>query len=499
MTLSPHLIGELFEAVQRRGVFEDSKTFVDTVPLDDPETIRRRFRERRTDADFDLDTFVHRHFAVDDDRDRPDLLADRTMEEHVRLLWGHLTYDPGEHSGSSLISLSDAYVIPGGRFRELYYWDSYFTAEGLAVSDRYDLIEGVLDNFASLVDRFGFVPTANREYYTSRSQPPLFYRTVDVLARERGVDGVRPYLDSLALEHRFWMDGEDEIDPWSAHRRTVRLDDAVLNRYWDDLAAPRKEAYREDVAVADMADRPHTDVYRNVRAACESGWDFSSRWFEPGEGIESVHTTELVPVDLNAFLFGMERRLAVWFAETGHPGAAAEYEDRAAKRRRALDQRCWDADRGFYFDFRWTTRERTDRWTLAAVAPLFVGAASTEQAAAVAERLRGRFLAEGGLTTTLTESGEQWDRPNGWAPLHWMAVVGLERYGHGDLAAEVADRWLATNRTQFERSGKMLEKYDVRDPTAEAGGGEYELQDGFGWTNGVALALIDRYSRNRTR
>lgn len=126
-------------------------------------------------------------------------------------------------------------------------------------------------------------------------------------------------------------------------------------------------------------------MYRNVRPACESGWDFGSRWFEPGEGIESVHTTELVPVDLNTFLFGMERRLAVWFAGTGHPGAAAEHEARAAKRRRALDRRCWDADRGCYFDYRWTTRKRTDRWALTAVAPLFVGAASIEQA--VTERL----------------------------------------------------------------------------------------------------------------
>jgi len=492
MTRAPQLDGDLFEAVQRRAVFEDSKTFVDTVPLSDPAEIRRRFSERRGDAEFDLDTFVRRHFAVDREYEPPDLPADRTMAEHVRHLWDHLTYDPGDHSGSSLIPLSDAYVTPGGRFRECYYWDSYFTAEGLAVSGRHDLIESVADNFAALVDRYGFVPTANREYYTSRSQPPLFYRTVDVLARERGEAAARPYLDALTTEHAFWMDREDERDPWSAGRRTVRLDDAVLNRYWDDVAEPREEAYREDVALAERADRPAERLYRDVRAACESGWDFSSRWFDPGDGMERIHTTEYVPVDLNAVLYGFERTLSDWFAATDSERAAA-YEDRAARRREAVERYCWDPERAFYFDYRWTTRTPSATWSLAGVVPLFTGLASPERADAVAGTLRERFLREGGLPATLTETGEQWDAPNGWAPLHWMAVEGLERYGHEDLAREVAERWLATNRAQFEHTGRMLEKYDVRDPETPAGGGEYELQHGFGWTNGVALALLDRY------
>jgi alpha,alpha-trehalase len=496
----PQIRGDLFEAVQRNRVFDDSKTFVDSVPTSSPETILRRFRDRRGEPDFDLRTFVERQFALPDDGvDDAVETGARTMRAHVDEMWDHLTCEPVDpDDGESLISLPHPYVVPGGRFRETYYWDSYFAAEGLAASGRLDVVEGMARNFASLVDRLGFVSNGNRCYYTTRSQFPLFCRLVNILVRERGIDAAAPYLHSLECEREFWMRGRSDLtEPSSSVRRTVLVDDgAVLNRYWDGQARPRPESYHEDVSLAESVPPDRRErLYRDVRAACESGWDFSSRWLADGESLSTIRTTELVPVDLNAALYDLESTLAEWSGHHGDAEAAESYRDAARQRAVAVDARCWDDDAGFYFDYCWSEGERTDVWSLAGVTPLFFELASDRQAAAVGKNLRDRFLAEGGLPTTLRKTGKQWDRPNGWAPLHWFAVVGLRRYGHDDLAREIARRWLRLNASVFARTGKMMEKYNVANAELRTAVGEYPLQDGFGWTNGVVVVLAELFDR----
>ncbi len=485
----PQLAGELFEAVQANGTFDDSKTFVDAVPDLTPEEIRERFERGRDGPDFDTGRFVSESFTLPED---PITSADPSrvsMERYVDALWKHLIRDPSEErEWSTLLPVPRRYVIPGGRFRESYYWDTYFTATGLAVTGRIDLVADLAENYAALVDRYGCVPNGNRIYYASRSNPPMFCHLLDILENERGTDAIRPYLPKLRREYEFWTDGAEEVtEDEPAYRRVVRTEEGVLNRYWDDRAAPREESYREDVELAEAAGREDRRLYRDVRAACESGWDFSSRWLDGG--LKTIRTTELLPVDLNALCYAMESKLARWERTFGSSENARRYARAARERRRAVDRYCWDEEAGFYFDHCWTEGERTDAWSLAAVVPLFCGMASEEQASAVAATLEERFLHPGGLVTTLTESGEQWDYPNGWAPLHWMAVIGLRRYGHDALAERIAGRWLDCNRQVFDRTGLMLEKYDVTGGSGVGGGGEYPLQYGFGWTNGVALAL----------
>ncbi|MFC6905262.1 alpha,alpha-trehalase TreF [Halalkalicoccus tibetensis] len=482
----PQLDGPLFEMAQRNGVFPDSKTLVDCVPAMDPEEIDHRFED---EEDADLERFITEHFVLPEDPITGGDPATASMEWYIDSLWEHLIRDPVEtREGETIIPLPHRSVIPGGRFRETYYWDSYFTAEGLAVTGRLDLIEEIAANFASLIERFGFVPNGGRVYYTSRSNPPLYHRLLDLLAHQRGPESVREFLPALESEYEFWMDGTEGLKPGETHRRAVGVEGGTLNRYWDDRARPRVESYREDVELAESTNRDSKGLYRDVRAACESGWDFSSRWFA-GEGIETIRTTDLVPIDLNAFLYGMERSLAGWHERAGDDERAADYRRRADERRALVDEHCWSSEEGFYFDHAWAENDRTDAWTLAGTVPLFTGMASEEQAAAVAEVVEERFLHPGGLVTTLTESGEQWDFPNGWAPLQWMAVVGLAGYGHQKLATQIAGRWLDLNRSVFDEAGQMLEKYDVTGGSGEGLGGEYPLQYGFGWTNGVALAL----------
>jgi alpha,alpha-trehalase len=387
-------------------------------------------------------------------------------------------------------------VVPGGRFREVYYWDSYFTMLGLVESGRTELARSMIDNFAHLVRTVGHVPNGNRTYYLSRSQPPFLAAMVGLYATATDTARALGWLDALEAEHAFWMDGADRIAPGEAHRRVVRLrDGSVLNRYWDDRPEPRPESYREDYAIGATLSADRSEAfYRNVRAAAESGWDFSSRWMRDPADLRTLETTALAPVDLNALLFHAERTIAALRAFRGRPGdaeVAARFARAAEERRRALLAAAYDPAEGFFFDVRWKTGERvTDRPTMAAAVPLYFGLATPEQGRAVAARLERDFLRAGGFVTTRIGSGQQWDAPNGWPPLQWMGMEGVRRYGRADLADEARRRWLALNRRTYRSTGKMTEKYDVVDPARPAGGGEYPTQDGFGWTNGVALALI---------
>ena len=487
-------LGALFHDVQMAAVFPDSKTFADARPLRAPAEIEARYQAERAGAGFDLGAFVRPQFEIPEgigagyETDR-----ERSMEDHIRALWPVLTRPPDDPDVvSSLIPLPNAYVVPGGRFREVYYWDSYFTLLGLVESGEVGLVESVLDNFAHLIETVGHVPNGNRTYYLGRSQPPYFGAMVGLYAAATDSTRALRYLDALEAEHAFWMEGAQGLAPGAAHRRVVRLPSgAVLNRYWDDVPEARPESYREDTELAETLPAGEREAfYRNVRAAAESGWDFSSRWMRDPADLRTLETTALVPVDLNSLLAHTEHVIARLHALGGDAAEAARWEGLAAARRAALLAAAYDEAEGAFFDVRWRTGERvTDRPTMAMAAPLYFGLATDAQGRAVAARLERDFLRDGGLVTTQIESGQQWDAPNGWPPLQWLGAEGARRYGRPDLADTVRERWLDQNRRVYQATGKMTEKYDVVDITRPAGGGEYPNQDGFGWTNGVALAF----------
>jgi alpha,alpha-trehalase len=490
------LFGDLYADVELEGVFSDSKEFADATPKSPPPDILALYHAEKPNSPEALKRFVVTHFDLPAEAATPEAVSEQVpIRRHIDALWTLLTrQEPTVAPYSSLLPLPRPYVVPGGRFRELYYWDSYFTMLGLAESGRQDLLEDMVQNFAHLIDAYGHMPNGTRSYYLTRSQPPFFFEMVSLLSPADPAAAFARYLPELKTEYAFWMEGANELKAGLAHRRVVALDDgSILNRYWDDSDAPRDESYREDVAEAQATSREPHEIYREIRAAAESGWDFSSRWFADSQTIGSIDTTEIIPIDLNSLMFGLENAIRAGCERAGDHDCAEEYARRAAARRAAIDGYLWDQSRGAYLDYRWTLKLRIDRLSAATLYPLLTQVASEAQAASVAQTVERELLKAGGIVATTLKTGQQWDAPNGWAPLQWIAVAGLRSFGRDLLAEKVACRWMVNVSRVYRQTGKLVEKYDVIATDRPGGGGEYPTQDGFGWTNGVTRKLMALY------
>ena len=500
-TLPPppsELYGDLFVAVQMQQIFPDQKTFVDAVPNGDPAAIVQQYEQSKGLPHFDLKQFVLAHFTLPSE---PVITppSGQTLREHIDWLWPKLTRTTTAADvppNSSLIPLPKPYVVPGGRFREGYYWDTYFTMLGLQESGNEDLVDDMLDDFAYEIDQFGHIPNGNRTYYLSRSQPPFFGLMVQLAAKAEG-DGVyRKYLPELKKEYAYWMKDADATPRGQATRNVVVLQDGtVLNRYWDARDTPRDESYYEDVTTARQApNRDPKEVYRDLRAAAESGWDFSSRWLGDGRTLATIRTTSIVPVDLNSLLFSLEATIAKACALSREFRCTADYVQKAERRAYAINRYLWNP-KGYYGDYDWRTGQPSGSVSAAAMYPLAVRAAWPNRAVETIRTVRAQLLEPRGLATTTLQTGQQWDAPNGWAPLHWLSIKGAEHYGDRRFAEEVGTRFLADVKQVYASDQKLVEKYVVEGPNAGGGGGgEYPLQDGFGWTNGVTLKLLDLYA-----
>ena len=486
----------LFEAVQLNRIFPDGKTFVDCQPKQSYDEILEAYHAENKKTGFDLKQFVLTHFDLpiphsvhySSDTTKP-------VAANIESLWNVLTREPDTENGS-LIPLPFPYVVPGGRFGEIYYWDSYFTMLGLKTSGRYDMIENMIGNFSYLIDTLGYIPNGNRTYFIGRSQPPFYAQMIKLLADKKGDAIYLQYLPQLEKEYQFWMKGAAVLNEENkALFHCVRMSDgSVLNRYKDEWSSPRPESFREDVELAQEAtDTDKPSVYGHLRAGAESGWDFSSRWFKNPGDFSSIHCSDIIPVDLNCLLLSLEQTLAYAYELKGESGLSIQLILAADKRKKAVEKYCWNEAAGFYMDVDWVEGKQKTALTLAGISPLYFKIADNQKAERVQVLIRDLFLKDGGVVSTLEATGQQWDAPNGWAPLQWMTIKGLEHYGYSATAKEIARRWIRLNTDVFKRTGKLMEKYNVVNTHLDAGGGEYEGQDGFGWTNGVLLALISQY------
>ena len=427
---------------------------------------------------------------------------------------------PAELPVEGLLYLPNKYVVPGGRFNEMYGWDSYFILLGLVHDGKMDLARGMVENFFFEIEHYGAILNANRTYFFTRSQPPFLSSMIREVYEH---PGTTPNQKWLASAYAF---AKRDYALWTSKEHQAGT--TGLARYYDLAAGPVPEmaddsTYYLDVIrwllahpsqhpeylVPDSGDLTKTSCdiatskvctqavvdghrlsaayYRSDRAMRESGFDTSFR-FGPFSG----STANYAPACLNSLLFKYEQDMAHFAAILGRKGEAAQWTKRAEARRAAIDKYLWNAKVGLYFDYDFTSNTPSTYHFVSTFYPLWAGAATPAQARAVESHLN-LFEQQGGLAVSDFQSGVQWDAPFGWAPTTWIAVDGLNRAGFHQDAKRIAQKFDATVLENFLRDGTIREKYNVESGSAnvKVAAGYKSNVVGFGWTNGVYLKLQD--------
>jgi alpha,alpha-trehalase len=404
-----------------------------------------------------------------------------------------------------LLYLPHPYVVPGGRFNEMYGWDSYFILVGLLRDGEVARAKDMTDNFLYEIEHYGTVLNANRTYYLSRSQPPFLTRMIlGVFEKTKDEAWLRSTVPAIESHYRFWT-SEPHLVPETGLSRYYDFGDGpapeVLSDEVDEKGRTHYDRVREyykshEVTDYDLSlyydkarDRLTDLFYKGDRSMRESGFDPSNRF-----GPFSADIVHHVPVCLNVLLYRMEQDMAQVERILGDEAVATVWQARASKRHGLIDKYLWDPDAGLYFDYNFKTGRRRTYEFATTFYPLWAGIASAEQASRVQKNLP-KFEAPGGLLTSTKTTGNQWDAPFGWAPLQLLAVDGLRRYGYEEEADRVARKFVSLVAKEFGEHGTIVEKYDVerRESDVEAGirFGYSGNQVGFGWTNGAFLELLE--------
>uniref|UniRef100_A0A8C5MGZ7 Trehalase n=1 Tax=Leptobrachium leishanense TaxID=445787 RepID=A0A8C5MGZ7_9ANUR len=406
--------------------------------------------------------------------------------------------NPDRHSQ---IYVPNAVIVPGGRFREFYYWDSYWVINGLLLSEMSSTAKGMIENFLYMVDRYGWIPNGGRIYYNLRSQPPFLTLMMEsYMENQKNISFLRESIALLEKEYQFWMNNRTVIV-------TLEGINYTLNQYRVPVGEPRPESYSVDYELAENL--PTTEakqaLYAELKAAAESGWDFSSRWFsKTQQDLKGTKTSSMIPVDLNAILYRVEKTLSKFFTELNMEDKAAQFQSAYNQRLQAVNSVLWDKDVGVWLDYNIEDQSRNNEFFPSNLIPLwatcYTGQEQVDKAVTYLENNKA-LTYKNGLPTSLKNSGEQWDFPNAWAPLQHMVIDGLQKCGSdkaSKIAFSLAQKWVTTNYKVYKEHNAMFEKYNVEHDNIPGGGGEYVVQLGFGWSNGVILQLLDLFKGRLT-
>lgn len=515
--------GELLHQVQMAKLYQDDKQFVDMPLASAPEQVLQRFKElanahNHSIPQQQLQAFLKEHFQAmgqelqpwtpEDWKDSPRFLQKisdlklRAWAGQLHQLWKKLgkkvKLEVLRHPERfSLIYSQHPFIVPGGRFLEFYYWDSYWVMEGLLLSEMPETVKGMLQNFLDLVQTYGHVPNGARVYYLQRSQPPLLTLMMDrYVTHTNDIAFLWDNIGTLALELDFWTENRNI---------SVSLEGKsyVLNRYYVPYGGPRPESYSKDVELADtLPEGDREALWAELKAGAESGWDFSSRWLVGGPNpnlLSSIRTSKFVPVDLNAFLCQAEKLMSKFYTSLGNDSQATKYRNLWEQRLAALKAILWDEEKGAWFDYDLENGKKNQEFYPSNLAPLWAGCFSDPGVVDKALKYLedSKILTyQYGIPTSLWKTGQQWDFPNAWAPLQDLVIRGLAKSPSPrtqEVAFQLAQNWIRTNFDVYSQKSAMYEKYDISNGGQPGGGGEYEVQEGFGWTNGVVLMLLDRY------
>ncbi|RTE70816.1 hypothetical protein BHE90_014775 [Fusarium euwallaceae] len=595
--------GDILEQVELAQPFSDSKTFVDMPAIRPLEEIQEAFDklEKPLRNNSALADFLDENFAdaggeleevpedeLETDPEFLDKIDDTVIKEFTEKvidIWPDLTRRYNSDSNNctecpnSFIPINRTFVVAGGRFREPYYWDSYWILEGLLRTGGsfVEIAKNTIENFLDFVEEYGFVPNGARIYYLNRSQPPLLAQMVKIYVQHTNdTDILERALPLLVKEHEFWMTN-----------RTVEVyinnETFLLNRYDVSNTRPRPESYREDYVTANnksyysaegdvypeeekLDEKQKETLYGNLASGAESGWDYTSRWIARPEDaardnyfpLRYLNTREIIPVDLNSILYGNEIAIADFYANAGNTSASEQWREVASNRSYAMTTFLWNETLWSYFDYNITSQsqyiyvpedddtetiEKTSApkgkqvlFSVSQFYPFWLGAAPDylmrnpfavlNAYSRVAEYLDTKA---GGIPATNFRTGQQWDQPNVWPPLMHILMAGLQNvpptFGIMDpsfvelrrLALKLGQRyldstfctWYATGGSTSETpqlrglsdadEGIMFEKYADNATNVAGGGGEYEVVEGFGWTNGVLLWAVDTFANRLER
>lgn len=378
---------------------------------------------------------------------------------YITNYWVNLTRENKKDS-DSLIGLPHPYIVPAheeGRefdFNEMYYWDTYFIAQGLLDETHKELVVGMLENLLHMFKRFMIIPNASRTYLMGRSQPPLLTTFIwDVY-------------EAFGMSQK-WLDG------------AMQVAEAEYNTVWLGTAKPHHRQVYKGLS------RYYDINHLHDLAEAESGWDMNQRF--------NRKCLNFLPVDLNALLYKYETDFARYYRLKKDTRAAAKWDVTAEARLKTVNKLMYSELKNWYYDYNFVKKRKGSVASLAGFYPMWAGMVSDNQAKDMAKTLR-RFEQRGGLSTTDVQplnqfmpgtTPTQWAYPNGWAPLHYITVKGLQRYGYNEQAEKIAQKWLKTNLDWFTEHGDFLEKYNVVQPNKPPIKGVYPTQTGFGWTNAI--------------
>ena len=490
---------ELLQVIQRSRIFSDSKTFVDMPTKQPVEQVLADFEQNiklnKNATEEEIRAFVQRNFdppgmemrvvLPEDWKQQPtflDGIKDRKLLVFARAIhekWRSLvrSFDQSylcKGCTASSFKLPAPFVIPGGRFREFYYWDSYWILEGLYVSEMCGTARNVIDNMLALINKFGFIPNGSRVYYLNRSQPPLFASMM-----ERYLEECTP-MDQEALMNAALPLMEREYTFWMSNRSYQLATGETLNRYQADLKGPRPESFIEDEEYFGMSSNA-SHFYQSIASAAESGWDFSSRWFADYKTIPTIRTTHILPVDLNAVLYGYERTMAKFYRQYGKDASKAEvYEAEAVRRAEVMEKIFWNGT--IWLDYDATLKAHCANPTslyMSALSPLWFHVPTehmNDEKYIWKALLRYDDLLQkypGGVPISSVVSGQQWDFPNVWAPVqHRMIVLYQWMYTkfnnpkYQQRALELAQKWIDSAFCGYEKYGTHNQLIDVYNRTS---------------------------------
>lgn len=503
---------KLLECLMGCGLVVDSKELVDMPLRYDPEVIKNKWNKNKEDG---VEKFIKKFFSPagsdllcykpPDFCERPPLMdmvppeykewvfmLNHRWKDLIKKVCPNVKLDQKRHS---LLWKTHPFIVPGGRFREGYYWDTYWSILGLMACGMFRTALDIVYGLVEEIHKYGFIPNGNRSYYLNRSQPPFFSEMVVAIVCHQHNNKKNIYnekificsmLEALEIEYSYWTDDD---------KRSVRLPDGcVLHKYhFEETLQPRPEAYQQDVLTQQKSGT--NPVYNDIIAATGSGWDFSSRWIVGGK----IATTNIVPVDLNSILFRMEKNIAWLYKKICKNDRAQKFIKLAEERKKAMNRHMWNEHKGWWKDIilltNYNEEEEQRPVCVSNFSPLWAGLIDKNDTLKK-QRVVDAFLScgldqEGGIMTTdYINTGEQWDGPNAFPPLQAMMIEGLHMVGFHNIADEITDKWVRANYLGYKKTGEMHEKYNALTPGKRGGGGEYEPQTGFAWTNGVVLHLL---------